>query len=118
MDWRIRWGIIILGSYVLLAVIGDMIVSADDSASRAEFTRLLDARSSIADSIIHDPARISGTDFQADPKYIAADKAVTESMTRSRLKPSEFVGIAWKGGVALSLAYAVGIAVFMRPKDS
>jgi hypothetical protein len=106
----IKRGVILICSYIAIAILGNIIVRGLSNSNDEEFNPLLEARSEVTDKLIQ-----RGVDWKRHPDYIKADKLLHESMSRGKsffYNIDEYNSFAYKLGALIFLCYVVAAIVW------
>ena len=106
----LKKGIILICSYIAVAILGNLIVSGLSNSRSKEFDQLLEAQSEVADNLIQ-----RRVDYKSHPDYIKAEKLVDENMSRGKsffYNIDEYNSFAYKLGALIFLCYVVAAIVW------
>jgi hypothetical protein len=107
----IKRGIILICSYIAVAILGNLIVGVLGNSRSKEFDHLLKDRSKVADNL-----RQRSVDYESHPDYIKADKLLKENMSRGEnsvfYNVEKYNSFAYKLGALILLCYVIAAIVW------
>ena len=107
----LKKGIILICSYIAVAILGNLIVSGLSNSCSKEFDQLLEAQSEVADNLIQ-----RRVDYKSHPDYIKAEKLVDENISRGEnsvfYNVEKYNSFAYKLGALILLCYVIAAIVW------
>ena len=105
----LKKGIILICSYIAVAILGNLIVSGLSNSRSKEFDQLLEAMSEVAE-------KIEGRYYKSHPDYIKAEKLVDEHISRGEnsvfYNVEKYNSFACKLGALILLCYVIAAIVW------